>query len=381
MIPARRAGPLHGGLRRPRRRLFRGTRVEIIGKIPAYASLLIVPNGHPSRPVTLMKTKYLLAAACAASLGFTSAFAGGEGWTHDFAAAKKQAADEKKDLLIDFTGSDWCGWCIKLNEEVFSLDPFKTGVKDKFVLVELDFPKDKSKLSEETQAQNEKLQSEYAVQGFPTILLCDADGKPFAKTGYQPGGPEKYVAHLDELRAKKDVRDKSFAEAAKSEGPAKAKALIAALDAMELEDAAVSSFYPDVVDQIKAADPKDETGYAKKLAAKEKYAAFETELNGFAQKQDMEGALAFVEKAIASGDYEGETLQQVILPKAMILAQMEKFDDAIKAVDEAKVAAPESDIAGQLDGFKGQLAQAKEKAAAKAEDKPAEKTGDKTEEK
>ncbi len=319
-----------------------------------------------------MKTKHLLAAACAASLGFTSAFAGGEGWTHDFAAAKKQAADEKKDLLVDFTGSDWCGWCIKLNEEVFSHDPFKTGVKDKFVLVELDYPKDKSKLSEETQAQNKELQGKYAVQGFPTILLLDADGKPFARTGYQAGGPEKYVAHLDELRAKKDVRDKSFAEAAKAEGPAKAKALIAALDAMALEDAVVASFYPDVVDQIKAADPKDETGYGKKLAAKVKFAEFETELNGFAAKQDMAGALAFVEKSVASGDFEGETKQQMIATKAMILARMQKFDDAIKAIDEAKAVDPASEIAGKLDGFKGQLEKAKEQAGAKGEDQPAE---------
>ncbi len=320
----------------------------------------------------MMKTKHLLAAACAASLGFTSAFAGGEGWTHDFAAAKKQAADEKKDLLVDFTGSDWCGWCIKLNEEVFSHDPFKTGVKDKFVLVELDYPKDKSKLSEETQAQNKELQGKYAVQGFPTILLLDADGKPFARTGYQAGGPEKYVAHLDELRAKKDVRDKAFAEAAKAEGPAKAKALIAALDAMALEDAVVASFYPDVVDQIKAADPKDETGYGKKLAAKVKFAEFETELNGFAAKQDMAGALAFVEKSVASGDFEGETKQQMIATKAMILARMQKFDDAIKAIDEAKAVDPASEIAGQLDGFKGQLEKAKEQAGAKGEDQPAE---------
>jgi len=325
-----------------------------------------------------MKTKYLLAAACAASLGFTSAFAGGEGWTHDFAAAKKQAADEKKDLLVDFTGSDWCGWCIKLNEEVFSHDPFKTGVKDKFVLVELDYPKDKSKLSEETQAQNKELQEKYAIQGFPTILLCDADGKPFAKTGYQPGGPEKYVTHLYGLRAKKDVRDKSFAEAAKAEGPAKAKALIAALDAMELEDAAVASFYPEVVDQIKAADPKDETGFGKKLAAKAKFAEFENELNGFASKQDMEGALGFVEKSVASGDFEGETKQQMIATKAMILARMLKFDDAIKAVDEAKAAAPKSETAGQLDGFKAQLEKAKQQAAARDEEKPAEEPAEKT---
>ncbi len=71
------------------------------------------------------------------------ALAGGEGWTADFAAAKKEAAESKKDLLIDFTGSDWCGWCIKLNKEVFSHEPFKAGVKDKFVLVELDYPNDK----------------------------------------------------------------------------------------------------------------------------------------------------------------------------------------------------------------------------------------------
>ncbi|MCW1925826.1 thioredoxin family protein [Luteolibacter arcticus] len=313
-----------------------------------------------------MKTKYILAATCAALAGFSSALAGGEGWSHDFDAAKKQAAGDKKDLLMDFTGSDWCGWCIKLNDEVFKHDAFKTGVKDKFVLVELDFPQDKSKLSEETQKQNEELQGKYAVQGFPTILLCDSEGKPFAKTGYQAGGPEKYVAHLDELRAKKVTRDKSFDEAAKAEGPAKAKALIAALKAMELEDETVSAFYPDVVEQIKAADPKDETGYAKELAAKEKFAAFEQELNGFARKQDHAGALAFVEKS--AGDFEGEQKQQIVVTKAMIYAQMEKFDEAIKAVDEAKALAPESDMAARFDGFKKQLEAAKEKS----KDKPKE---------
>ncbi len=180
--------------------------------------------------------------------------------------------------------------------------------------MELDYPRkpeNAAKLSDETKAQNKELQEKYAIEGFPTILLCDADGKPFAKTGYKPGGPEKYVAILDELRARKEIRDKSFAEAAKSEGPAKAKALVAALDAMELDDAAVASFYPDLIDQIKAADPKDEIGYGKKLAEKAKFAKFGTELNGFAAKQDMEGALAFVEKSVASGEFEAESKQQM----------------------------------------------------------------------
>jgi len=310
-----------------------------------------------------MKTKYMLAAAWAAIAGFSSAFAGGEGWSHDFEAAKKQAASEKKDLLIDFTGSDWCSWCIKLNDEVFKHDAFKTGVKDKFVLVELDYPKDKSKLSEETQKQNEELQGKYGIQGFPTILLCDAEGKPFAKTGYQPGGPEKYVAQLDELRAKKDTRDKSFADAAKAEGPAKAKALIAALDAMELEDETVGAFYSDVVDQIKTADPKDESGFAKKLAAKEKFSAFEKKLN---ESKDHDEALAFVEKSV--GDFEGEQKQQIVAIKAQIYAMTGKFDEALKTIDEAKAIAPESEMAAQFEGFKKQLEMAKEKS----KDKPKE---------
>ena len=128
--------------------------------------------------------------AAVAVLGCSGfAVAGGEGWSSDFAASMKLAADSKEDLLVDFTGSDWCGWCIKLNKEVFSLEPFKAGVKGKFVLVEVDFPKDKSILSEDTIRQNKELGGKYEVEGYPTILLCDAGGKPYAKTGYQPGGP------------------------------------------------------------------------------------------------------------------------------------------------------------------------------------------------
>jgi thioredoxin-related protein len=306
----------------------------------------------------LMKTGIALVAMYCS--GF--ALAGGEGWSVDFAAAKKEAAESKKDLLIDFTGSDWCGWCIKLNKEVFSLDPFKAGVKDKFVLVELDYPKDKSKLSAETIQQNEELSKKYQVQGFPTILLCDADGKPFAATGYQPGGPEAYVKHLDELRAKKKVRDESFASAAKAEGVDKAKALVAALAGMGLEDSMVQNFYGDVAEQIKAADPKDETGFTKAAASKARFAKFQEELRAFAQKQDHDGALALVDKMLKDGGFEAEISQQLIMTRAMILAQQQKFDEALKAVDEAKAAAPNSEISSKIDGFKARLEAGKKKA-------------------
>lgn len=306
-----------------------------------------------------MKLHALPCAAIVALHCIGSAFAGGEGWTSDFEAAKKQAAEQKKDLLIDFTGSDWCGWCIKLNDEVFKKDVFKAGAKDKFVLVEIDFPQDDSKLTEATRKQNEALQEKYGIQGFPTILLTDAEGKPFAATGYQEGGPEKYVAHLDELRGKKAKRDEAFALAAKAEGVEKAKQYVAALKAMDLEDETVGNFYGDIVEQIKKADPKDETGFVKNLEAKAKYAKFEEDLNAFAEKDDHESALKFVEKTLSEGGFEGELKQQVALTKVMILAHVKKYDEAIKAVDAAKAIAPDSEIGRQADMMKERLEEMK----------------------
>jgi thioredoxin-related protein len=258
---------------------------------------LCVLNAHdfhwtPPRPRftfrTTMKFIHIPSTFCAALIALhASVFAGGEGWTSDYAGAKKQAVQSKKDLLIDFTGSDWCGWCIKLNDEVFKKDPFKAGVKDTFVLVELDFPKDESKLTEEVKKQNKELGEKYAVQGYPSIVLTDADGRPYASTGYQEGGPEKYVEHLNELRKGKAKRDEAFAAAEKLEGVAKAKALVAALDAIGLEEAAIANFYGPVVEQIKAADPKDETGYTKRAEAKKRVAGFQNQLQELAQKNDM----------------------------------------------------------------------------------------------
>lgn len=120
-----------------------------------------------------------------------------DAWLTDLEAAKKQAAAEKKDILVDFTGSDWCGWCIRLKKEVFDQPEFAEASK-KFVLVELDFPRGK-KQSPELKAKNEALSKQFAIAGFPTILLLDAQGQVYAQTGYQEGGAKQYLAHLGTL--------------------------------------------------------------------------------------------------------------------------------------------------------------------------------------
>jgi thioredoxin-related protein len=119
-------------------------------------------------------------------------------WETDLEVAKKRAKDENKEILADFTGSDWCGWCIKLKKEVFDQPEFKEYAKKHLVMLELDFPNQK-KLPAKEVKQNAKLAEEFKVQGYPTILLMDAEGKEIARTGYQKGGPANYVEHLQGL--------------------------------------------------------------------------------------------------------------------------------------------------------------------------------------
>ena len=121
-----------------------------------------------------------------------------EGWATDFAAASKQAKDNGKYMLLDFTGSDWCGWCIKLDREVFAKDEFKAFAKTDLVPVMLDFPRRK-KLAPELAQQNNALRVKYGVRGYPTILVLSPDGDLVQKTGYRRGGPEAYVTHLQQI--------------------------------------------------------------------------------------------------------------------------------------------------------------------------------------
>ena len=143
---------------------------------------------------SLVRSFVLLAATCSFALAAS-------GWEDDFEAAKVTAAKEKKPILLDFTGSDWCGWCIKLDKEVFSKKEFKDYAKENLILVSLDFPHE-ARQSKKLKEQNEALSKKYNVEGFPTIILVDAEGKKLGETGYQEGGPAKYVEHLKELLAK-----------------------------------------------------------------------------------------------------------------------------------------------------------------------------------
>ena len=129
-------------------------------------------------------------------------------WHTNVKEAMEIAKKEDKPLFLFFTGSDWCGWCIRLQKEVFKTPEFEAWAKEKVVLVELDFPRGKAQ-TEEIKTQNNGLQQAFGVQGFPTVWFAKADNKAgkinfeqLGSTGYVAGGPSVWLAGADQIIAK-----------------------------------------------------------------------------------------------------------------------------------------------------------------------------------
>ena len=131
----------------------------------------------------------------------SAAFASGEvNWLTDFDAAKAKAKSDHKLVLLEFTGSDWCGYCKLMQAEVFSKPQFQEYAAKNLILVELDFPRSKPQ-SDAVKKQNRKLASEYEIEGFPTLIVLNPEGKRVANFfGYIEGGPDAIISALEKLR-------------------------------------------------------------------------------------------------------------------------------------------------------------------------------------
>lgn len=114
-----------------------------------------------------------------------------------------QAREEDKYIMLLFTGSDWCTWCIKLEHEVLDSEVFRTFAEKELILVTVDFPQNSSNQSEALKKRNRTLSKAYAVNGYPTVLLLDSSGELIGITGYKEGGPSAYIEHLQQLLANK----------------------------------------------------------------------------------------------------------------------------------------------------------------------------------
>ncbi len=291
----------------------------------------------------------LIAAVMVAALVFgvlaRSARADEDMWQTDFKAAQAKAKAEKKYMLVDFTGSDWCGWCIKLHHEVFDKEPFKAAAPKQYVLVELDYPQQK-KQSDELKKQNKELAETYKIEGYPSVLLMDAEGQVIARTGYRPGGPDDYLKHLADFGT---IWQNVLALKGKLEGTG-------GLDRAKLLDQIVEGYkklgnesdqVTDWCKEIIALDVDNKAG----LKVKYEFPMKIEEAKKLVESGKADKGMALLDAALALPGVPGEMRQEGFMAKAEACESQGKFGEVMTALKAAKEAAPASPMNKQIDGM------------------------------
>ena len=301
----------------------------------------------------MSKSHVLFAALAAVAIAFhcvspNIAIAADEGWTVSFEEAKQLAAEQGKDILMEFTGSDWCPPCKMLHTKVLTQEVFLTEAPKNYILLKLDNPRDKSKQSEEEIAQYKELSAEYKVTGVPSVFLVDATGKPFVKmVGYGGQDAEAYVKQLADASPVRKQRDEFLAKAADAEGVERAKLLDQAISQIDTELAL--DIYADTVEEIVALDADDAAQLKSKYESKLQVAQLKNRLAAIQRsgRADPAGALQEIDALIDELKPEGEALQEVYYAKGVLLFRDSK-EESKKALEAALKLAPESQLGKRL---------------------------------
>jgi len=133
-----------------------------------------------------------------ASLLFLNTVHAAVDWQTELPKAQAQARSEGKVVFIHFSGSDWCGWCIKLRKDVFLKPEFESYAKSNLVLVRIDFPR-RTNQPPAIQKSNQKLAEQFQIRGYPTLVLLDSQGAKLGNLSYGHGGAKQLLADVDKV--------------------------------------------------------------------------------------------------------------------------------------------------------------------------------------
>ncbi|MBR5185414.1 MAG: thioredoxin family protein [Akkermansia sp.] len=267
---------------------------------------------------------------CAAMILAALAPAWAAEWMTDLEAAKTKAAAENKAVLVDFTGSDWCGWCIRLRKQVLDTPAFETYAKDKFVLMEVDVPQN-PKFDQALLKRNQELCEQYGVSGFPTILVINPKGDVV-------GGFSGYVASTAEAAKPLDAALATAALLAKAEtqqGAEQVATLAAAYKSLpeDLRENASA-----LRQRIIALDTDDTSGMKRLQRVQEQRVALQQAINKAASAAE---AIAIVDQALPTAEPENKAGMLQI--KFQLMFMSAQTVDDIKASAEVMRQAIEAD--------------------------------------
>ncbi|MBR5213345.1 MAG: thioredoxin family protein [Akkermansia sp.] len=228
-------------------------------------------------------------------------------WTTDLDEARTRAAAESKSVLVDFTGSDWCGYCIQLKKTVFDTPEFEALAKDDFLFVEIDVPRDVNRIGQELYSKNEKLCKQYKIAGFPTIMVMSPEG--YIIGGFVGGS--NMARTKDALSAAKANAEK-VAKAKTLQGSEKAK-LLAEVHASLARDLKPANSV--MVNDIAEADTDNVTGMKDMAKAAAQMEELEAKLN--ATRGNAEKALPIINEAIKNA--YPVNLEDMLMTKGQII--------------------------------------------------------------
>ncbi len=249
-------------------------------------------------------------------------------WTTDLDAAKAKAATEGKSVLIDFTGSDWCGYCIKLKKEVFDTPEFEALAKDDFLFVEIDLPNNVNRVGQELYAKNQALCKQYKISGFPTIMIMSPEG--YIIGGFVGGSD---MARVKDCLAAANANAKKVQQAKALTGSARAQLLA------EVHNSLARDLKPanaTMVNDIAAADTDNVTGMKDAAKAAEELEAINKKLN--ATRGDAAKALPIVEEALKTC-YPANREELLMIKSQIIMAIVNtrlQTADSIEEVEAIK---------------------------------------------
>lgn len=270
-------------------------------------------------------------------------------WMTDFAAAQARAKAEKKDLLVNFTGSDWHVMSIKLYAEVLSKPQFLAAVQKDFVLVAIDFPKVQVGMSKELLAQNDHLMGHYSVAQLPIVLLLDAAGHPYQWISYEKGGPRHYLEALEKRRRHGFGFKAALALAMRKNGTERARTIDDALVSLTEE---MRSKNHDLMREIIKLDADGKAGLKRKYLATVQLKDASVYLEGMLAKHMEKGegaqALAKLEAVIAQPKNPMHQQMALYLKGMIIMDTTRNVGDALAALDMATTLAPRSPLAAKI---------------------------------
>ncbi|MBQ2869932.1 MAG: thioredoxin family protein [Akkermansia sp.] len=272
-------------------------------------------------------------------------------------SAMPLAKEQGRDIMLEFTGKEWCPPCIHLRTKIMETAEFEQAVGDKYVLVEVIFPRLPSAVAaipEEQRNANEKLLTHHRIEtGLPTVLLLDAEGYPYAQVAGARRTTADYLKALDEAASVRTKRDAAFARAEGLQGLERAAALAEGLNAIPEN---CRDKYPEQVKEINALDPENTLGYAGVLTRYANYQKQDAELKaivdsmrGTPDAANLARSESVLKEFLQRKDLEPEIAQLAWRTLGDTYAFQRRYRDVYEAYKKAYDCAPKSRIAPRLE--------------------------------